>query len=228
VGGDLVGTVAASRPGAPFGVGDRVWASGLGRDGRQGSFSEYGFVRAERCYRLPEDVDSALSAAVAHPAATACLAWFVHGGLRSGEIAYLGGGASKVGSSAVAIERRGEARVIASARPADYDPCRETGACAAVGCRDPDLARRLRAAAPQGVDLFWETLGHRDLRLATEAAAPGGRVLLSAVAGERPALLSASSTPETSAFAVLSSAGRRFPSWRSPPGSSARCSSRTS
>jgi NADPH:quinone reductase-like Zn-dependent oxidoreductase len=188
VGRDLVGTVAASGPGAPFGVGERVWANSLGHDGRQGSFSEYAVVPAERCYRLPDGVDPARSAAVAHPAATAYLAWFVYGGLRSGEIAYVGGGGGNVGSAAIAMARRGGARVVASARPADDDRCREAGAYAVVDYRDPDLAGRLRAAAPEGVDLFWETSGHHDLRLAAEAVAPGGRVLLSAATWERPEL----------------------------------------
>jgi NADPH:quinone reductase-like Zn-dependent oxidoreductase len=116
------------------------------------------------------------------------LAWFVHGRLRSGEIAYVGGGAGNVGSAAAAMARRGGARVVASARPADYDRCREARAYAVVDYREPDLARRLRVAGPEGVDLFWETSGHHDLRLAAEAVAPGRRVLFSAAKGERPEL----------------------------------------
>jgi len=54
VGRDLVGTVADAGPGALFGVGERVWANSLGHDGRQGSFSEYAVIPAERCYCLPE------------------------------------------------------------------------------------------------------------------------------------------------------------------------------
>ena len=187
VGRDLVGTIAASGPGAPFGVGEGVWANSLGHDGRQGSFSEYAVVPVERCYRLPDGVDSALFVAVAHPAATAYLAWFVHGGLRPGQCVYVGGGGN-VGWAAIAMARRGGARVVTSARPADYDRCREAGAYAVVDYRDPDLAGRLRVAAPDGVDLFWETSGRHDLRLACEAVAPGGRVLLSAATWERPEL----------------------------------------
>jgi hypothetical protein len=66
-------------------------------------------VPAERCYRLPEGVDPALAVAVAHPAATAYLACFVHGGLRPGEVACVGGGAGNVGSAAIALGHWGYA-----------------------------------------------------------------------------------------------------------------------
>jgi len=188
VGRDLVGTVVASGPGSTFGVGERVWANSLGHDGRQGSFSAYAVVASERCYRLPDGVDPALVAAVAHPAATAYLALFVHGAVRAGQRVYVGGGGGDVGSAAIAMARRAGAKVVASARPADHDRCREAGAHVVVDYRDPDLTGRLREAAPEGFDLFWETSGHHDFQLAIEAVTPGGRVLLSVATGERPEL----------------------------------------
>jgi len=185
VGRDLVGIVAASGPGAPFGVGERVWANSLGHDGRQGSFSEYAVVPAERCYRVPEGVGSALAVAVAHPAATAYLAWFVHVGLRPGDIVYVGGGAGNVGSAAIAMAKRAGATVITTARPEDHDRCREAGAHVVVDYRDPELAGTLRVAAPEGVDLFWETSGHHDFHLAAELVRPGARVVVTAAARDQ-------------------------------------------
>ncbi len=124
VGRDLVGTVAASGPGTPFEPGELVWANSLGHDGRQGSFAQYAVVPAERCYRLPEGADPALVVALAHPAATAYLGWFVHGGLRTGEVVYVGGGAGNVGMAAISMARRAGAWVLANARPADHGRCR--------------------------------------------------------------------------------------------------------
>src|SRR5581483_10985689 len=54
VGRDLVGTVAAARPESGFAPGQQVWCNSLGHGGRQGSFSEYAVVPAERLYPLPE------------------------------------------------------------------------------------------------------------------------------------------------------------------------------
>lgn len=187
VGRDVVGTVVAAGPGTPFDVGERVWSNSLGHDGRQGSFSEYAVVPAERCYRLPGGVDAGLAAAVAHPAATAYLAWFVHGGLRPGRWVYVGGGGGNVGSAAIAMARRAGARVLASAQPRDHDRCRKAGANVIFDYRDPDLAGHLRSAAPGGVDVFWETSGHHDVDLTADSVVTGGRVLLSAATDERPA-----------------------------------------
>ena len=188
VGRDLVGTVIACGQGAPFHTGERVWSNSLGHDGRQGSFSQYAVVSAERCYRLPDGVDPAIAVAVAHPAATAYLAWFVHGGLRPGEVVYIGGGAGNVGSTAIAMARRFGARVITSARPADHDRCQKNGADIVIDYHDSDLAKSLRAVAPSGVDIFWDTSGHHDLGLAVETVAPGGRILLSAAISDQSVL----------------------------------------
>lgn len=117
VGRDLVGTVVAPGPGAPFRPGDQVWCNSLGHDGRQGSFAGYAVVPAERLYRLPAGADPAV--AVAHPAATAYLAWFVHARLRPAETVYVSGASGNVGFAAVQLAQGAGARIVASARPAD-------------------------------------------------------------------------------------------------------------
>lgn len=188
VGRDLVGTVAAAGAGTEFAVGERVWCNSLGHGGRQGSFAEYAVAPADRCYRLPAGVDPAMAVAVAHPAATAYLAWFVHARLHAGETAYIGGAAGNLGSAATVLARRAGARVIASAQPPDHASCRAAGADVVLDYRDPHLADALRASAPAGVDVFWDTSGHHDLGLVAAAVAPGARVLLTAAALDRPAL----------------------------------------
>lgn len=188
VGRDLVGTVrhcGATVDG--FAPGDRVWCNSLGHDGRQGSFAEFAVVPADRLYRLPAGVDPAVAVAVAHPAATAYLAWFVHARVRTGETVYVGGAAGNVGAAAVQMAARAGLRVLASARPTDHDRCRAAGADVVVDYRDPDLAGRLRRAATAGIDVYWDTSGHQDLDTAAAVIAPGGRILLTAGAG-RPAL----------------------------------------
>ncbi|MFC7647003.1 alcohol dehydrogenase catalytic domain-containing protein [Streptosporangium lutulentum] len=51
IGRDLVGAVVTAAPG--FAPGDTVWCDSLGYDGRQGSFSEYAAVPADRLYPCP-------------------------------------------------------------------------------------------------------------------------------------------------------------------------------
>jgi NADPH:quinone reductase-like Zn-dependent oxidoreductase len=184
IGRDLVGTVARSGVAARFEPGERVWCNSLGHEGRHGSYSEFALVSAERLYRLPDGVDPAVAVAVAHPAATAYLGWFVHARLRPGETAYVGGSAGNVGTAAVTLARSGGARVIGSARRDDHERVLGAGATAVFDYRDPDLASRVRAVAPNGVDVYWETSGRHDFAVAAATIAAGGRVLLSAVTGE--------------------------------------------
>jgi NADPH:quinone reductase-like Zn-dependent oxidoreductase len=179
VGRDLVGTVAAAGPGAVgFAAGERVWCNSLGHGGRQGSFAEYAVVPAERLYHLPGGVDPVAAVAVLHPAATAWLALFRHGGLRQGEVVYVGGAAGNVGTAATSLARAGGARVLAGARPEDTGWCRAAGADEVVDYRDPDLPGRLRALAPSGVDLYLDTSGRLDLAAAVDLLALRGRIML--------------------------------------------------
>ncbi|HEU5043814.1 MAG TPA: NADPH:quinone reductase [Nocardioidaceae bacterium] len=181
VGRDLVGTVAAvGSEAVPFAVGDRVWCNSLGHEGRQGSFAELAVVPADRLYPLPDGVDPGLAVAVAHPAGTAYLGWFVHTGLRAGQTVLVGGAAGNVGTAAVQLAAAAGARVIATARPEDHDRCKAAGAEAVLDYRDPALANHVLEAAPDGVHIAWDTSGHNDLDLAARVCRPGARVLLTA------------------------------------------------
>ncbi|WP_188781891.1 zinc-binding dehydrogenase, partial [Sinomonas atrocyanea] len=55
------------------------------------------------------------------------------------------------------------ARVIATAAPRDHEWAASCGAAEALDYRDPDLSGRIRAAAPEGVDVWLDTSGHHDL-----------------------------------------------------------------
>jgi NADPH:quinone reductase-like Zn-dependent oxidoreductase len=189
VGRDLVGTVREVGPGvAGFRPGDRVWCNSLGHDGRQGSFAELAVVPAERLYRLPAGADPVLAVAVAHPAGTAFLGWFGYAGLRAGQSVYVGGAAGNVGTAATQMAAAAGARVVAGARPEDWDACRAAGAAAVVDYRDPALADRLREAAPDGLDVFWNTSGNLDLDVAAATCAVGATILVSAGFDARPEL----------------------------------------
>jgi 2-desacetyl-2-hydroxyethyl bacteriochlorophyllide A dehydrogenase len=184
VGRDLVGTVTSAGTATGFAVGDRVWCNSLGHDGRQGSFAQFAVAPAERCYRLTPGVDPAVAVAVAHPAATAYLGWFVHARLRAGETVYVGGAGGNVGNAATAMARRAGAHVVVSARTEDHERCRAAGADVLLDYRDTRLPERLQAATPNGVDVFWDTSGHNDFNLVAQVIAVGGRVLLTAGANK--------------------------------------------
>lgn len=186
IGRDLVGTVVEAPAATGFAAGEQVWCDSMGHAGRQGVASAYAAVPADRLYRLPAGVDPYAAVAVAQPAATAYLGWFVHAGLRAGETVFVGGGGGNVGSAAIAMAARAGARVLATAGEADHARCRAAGASAVRDYHAPDLAGWLAAHTPNGVDVIWETSGHHDFTLVASVAAPGARVLVTATAGDPP------------------------------------------
>ncbi|AEW98942.1 NADPH:quinone reductase [Streptantibioticus cattleyicolor] len=181
IGRDLVGEVAATGPGAVgFTPGQAVWCNSLGHGGRQGSFAEYATVAADRLYPAPPDVDPEELVAAAHPAATAWLALFRHGRLRAGQTVYVGGAAGNVGSAAVALANAAGARVVATARPDDFDRVRAWGAADVYDYHGTDLPERLRTAAPDGYHVHLDTSGHGQPAVAVPLLAHGGRMVLMA------------------------------------------------
>ena len=190
VGRDVAGVVVVAGPGAAgFAVGDRVWSNSLGHGGRQGSFSDYVVVAADRCYHLPDAVSADAAVAVFHPAATAYLALFRHANLQPGETVYVGGGAGNVGRATIELAAAAGARVIASARPEDFDDCAALGASAVVDYQDGAAA--VAKAASEGVDVYLDTSGHHDFAAALEVLAKGGRIVIMAGTARVPLPVSA-------------------------------------
>lgn len=181
VGRDLVGTVAAVGSAVRgLAEGDAVWANSLGHAGRQGASTELAVVARDRLYRLPAGVDPEAAVAVAHPAVTAYLGWFLRARIRPGWTVFVGGGAGNVGISAIEMARFAGARVVASARDVHTERVLAAGADAMVDYRSPDLADRIATAAPDGVDVYWDTSGTNDTEVAAAVLKPGGRMLVTA------------------------------------------------
>jgi NADPH:quinone reductase-like Zn-dependent oxidoreductase len=154
----------------------------------KGSFAEYVSVAQDRLYPLPEHVDLLQAVAVFLPAATAFVGLVrALGGVHPGQVVLVGGGAGNVGSAVVQLAAAMGARVVATAHGAeDAAWCRACGADAVFDYRDPDLAAAVRAGAPSGVDLVWNTSGHDDLDLEVGLLAHGGRLVLMAGPDQRP------------------------------------------
>lgn len=189
IGRDLIGTVAeVPDPALGFTPGQRVWSTSLGHDGRQGSFAEFATVSPDRLYPVPGAVDGELLLAAGHPGTTAYLGCFTRTWLRPGLTMLIGGAAGNVGQAATAMASAAGARVIATARRDQADDCRAAGAELVLDYRAADLAGQVRGAAPDGVDVVWDTSGRQPLAVTAEVIAPGGTVLLTAAGQARPEL----------------------------------------
>lgn len=189
IGRDLVGTVADAGPGASFSVGDRVWCNSLGHAGRQGAFAEYALVACDRLYPLPPEADSEQAAAVLHTAATAHIGLVRGAGLQFGETLFVEGAGGGVGSAVLQLAAAIGARVIATASAEDEGWVRACGADAVFDYRRKDLYERVREAAPDGIDVWWDNSGRHRFADCLPMMRLGGRaIVMAGLAGESSSL----------------------------------------
>jgi NADPH-dependent curcumin reductase CurA len=171
--GGAVGEVVVSNADG-FAAGDVV-LHGLG-------WREYALVEA----RSARVVDADLAPAEAYlgvlgmPGLTAYAGLVDVAGLRPGETVFVSGAAGAVGSLAGQIAKlKGAARVIGSAgSAAKVRRLRELGFDAAFDYHDGPVRDALRAAAPDGIDVYFDNVGAEHLEAAIGALRPHGRVAM--------------------------------------------------
>jgi len=189
VGCDLAGeVVAVGEEVASLRPGMRVWGSNQGLLGRQGTFAELAAVDERWLYPTPESVDDRTAAAAALVSITAHLGLVTHAAIRPGETVFVNGASGGVGSAVVQIARALGARVIGTAgSEAKRRRVRDLGADEVLDYRRADLVEAARAAAPDGIQVYWETRRDPDFDRAVELLADGGRLVIMAGRDARPA-----------------------------------------
>jgi NADPH2:quinone reductase len=192
VGCDLAGKVVAVGAGVKqFAVGDRVWGSNQGVLGRQGTFAELTAVDEHWLYPTPASVSDRDAAAAALVGITAHLGLVTHAQARPGETVFVHGGSGGVGSMVVQIAARLGCRVVATASSDDgVARLRACGADAVIDRRDhadgAAFAAAVKAAMPEGVQIWWEALREPDFDTILGLLAERGRIVLMAGRDARP------------------------------------------
>src|SRR5439155_25238223 len=106
LGRDLAGTIVEVGTDVKrFKVGDRVWVTGQGVEGRPGTFSEFCAVDERWVYPTPVGVKDEEIVALSVVAITAHLGLVTHAKLKAGETLFVNGGSGGVGSSVVQIAK---------------------------------------------------------------------------------------------------------------------------
>lgn len=188
IGCDLAGVVESCGESASrFKVGDRVWGSNQGLMGRQGSFAQLAAVDEGWLYPIPEKVSFDHAAAGALVGITAHIGLVQKGNVTRGEIVFVNGGSGGVGSTVVQIAKALGATVITTAGSAEkVAACQALGADLAINYKSEDVDAAIKSIAPQGVNLWWETLREPDLERSIALLAPRGRLILMAGREARP------------------------------------------
>jgi NADPH2:quinone reductase len=188
LGRDLAGTVTEIGAGVKgFKVGDRVWATGQGFDGRQGTFAEFCAVDERSLHPIPQGVSDEEMVALSLVGITAQLGLVRYANLKAGEALFVNGGSGGVGSCVVQMAKILRARVITTAgSPEKVELCRQLGADLAMNYKTEDVDAAIKAFAPQGVNVWWETLREPSFERTIPLLAMRGRMVIMAGRDARP------------------------------------------
>jgi NADPH-dependent curcumin reductase CurA len=173
MGGGAVGEVVESRAGGLV-PGDVV-VHQLGW--REHAVLGAGDVRKVEAGGLPE---SAFLGVLGMPGLTAYVGLLDIAGLKDGDVVFVSGAAGAVGSLAGQIAKLRGHRVIGSAGSAEKVAHLrdDLGFDAAFNYKDGPVTELLAAAAPDGIDVYFDNVGGDHLAAAIDAFNPHGRVAL--------------------------------------------------
>ncbi len=156
-----------------FSVGDRV----VGMIG----WTEYAVSDGTGLQKLPPEVSAeAVLCVLSLPGLTAYQGLMEIGKPKAGETLVVSGAAGSVGSMVGQIAKAEGLRVVGTA--GTDDKCRwledELGFDAAINYKSDDLAKQLRAATPDGVDLYFENTGGPVQHITYGLMNPHGRIIV--------------------------------------------------
>jgi NADPH2:quinone reductase len=167
--------------------GDRVWGSNQGLVGRQGTLAEYAAVDEPWLYPTPQGITSEAVVALSLVGITAHLGLVRDARVRAGEIVFVNGGTGGVGSAVLQIAKAIGARVITTAGSSEkLKRCRDLGADLAINYKTEDVDARIKQFAPEGVNVWWESLREPNFDRTVALLAMRGRMILMAGRDARP------------------------------------------
>ncbi len=188
IGRDLAGTIVEVGAGVKsFKVGDRVWATSQGAEGRPGTFSEFAAVDKRWLHHTPPTAKDEDTVALSLVGITAQLGLVRNANLKAGEVIFVNGGTGGVGACVVQMAKILGARVIATAgSPEKVEICKQLGADLAINYKSEDVDAAIRKFAPEGVNVWWETVRDPNFERAINLLAMRGRMIVMAGRDARP------------------------------------------
>ncbi|WP_371671729.1 medium chain dehydrogenase/reductase family protein [Streptomyces sp. NBC_00289] len=157
---DLVGVVEAVGPGVDRAlVGRRVAALT-----KTGGWATAVLLAAADLVDVPDGIDPDEAETLIVNGLTAYQMLHTKAKVRAGQTVLVTGAAGGVGSILVQLARNAGAHVIGTAAPRHHEALRALGV-EPIDYRDPDLAARVRALAPDGVDAVFDHLGGASVTL---------------------------------------------------------------
>src|SRR5262249_5280841 len=156
-------------------VGRRVWCYGAQSYRPFGTAAQYTVVPLQQVVQLPEGVPLEQGSCLGIPGITAHRAVHVAGSVK-GLTVLVQGGAGAVGACAVQLAHQAGARVIATCRAESDKEIASRAGADEVLLTTGNLAERIRALAPDGVDHIVEVAFGANIKTDTEVLAQGGSI----------------------------------------------------
>jgi len=156
-------------------IGRRVWCYGAQSYRSFGTAAEYTVVPLKQVVPLPEGVALEQGACLGIPGITAHRAVHVAGSVK-GKTVLVQGGAGSVGACAVQLAHKAGARVVATCRSESDKEIASRAGADEVLLTTGNLAERIRALSPDGVDHIVEVAFGANIKTDTEVLAQGGSI----------------------------------------------------
>jgi NADPH:quinone reductase len=156
-------------------IGRRVWCYGAQSYRPFGTAAEYTVVPSQQVAILPESVSLEQGACLGIPGITAHRAVQVAGSVE-GRTVLVQGGAGAVGACAVQLAHRAGARVIATCRAESDKEIASRAGADEVLLTTGNLAERVRALAPDGVNHIVEVAFGANIKTDTSVLTQGGSI----------------------------------------------------
>jgi NADPH:quinone reductase len=156
-------------------IGRRVWFYGAQSYRPFGTAAEYTVVPLKQVAKLPEGVPLEQGACLGIPGITAHRAVHVAGSVK-GKIVLVQGGAGAVGACAVQLAHQAGARVIATCRAESDKEIASRAGADEVLLTGGNLAERIRALAPDGINHIVEVAFGANIKTDAEVLTQGGSI----------------------------------------------------
>ena len=177
-GWDAAGIVAAvGSKVTQFKVGDEVFAYCRKPTVKWGTYAEYTCVQADYAAFKPKNISFAQAASIPLSGLTAWQALIDLAQVKAGQTVLIHAGAGGVGSLAIQFGKNAGAKVITTASQRNHDYVKSLGADIAIDYQKENVASRVKALAPNGVDVVYDTLGGDTYRASFPLIKPKGCIV---------------------------------------------------
>lgn len=168
-------------------IGRRVWCYGAQSYRPFGTAAQYTVVPVRQAVALPPGISLEQGACLGIPGITAHRAVHVAGSV-GGRTVVVQGGAGAVGAWAVQLAHRAGARVIATCRAESDKQIALRAGASEVFLTGENLAKRIRAVAPDGVEHIVEVAFGANIETDAEVLAQAGSIATYATNAPTPAI----------------------------------------